>query len=137
MRLCKGLVDLFRTLSSCSLTSWRINRVFIGAALSTADLITDIIITYTFWKDGKEIFYKSSIAMLGTSMLLTLLIVCLQNRKLGIKRVLHEMIPVVVGLKPALDAYRVASGTNQEEGQPFTPIGEMVSEFVISRRRSI
>ena len=43
-------------------------RVFIGAALSTLDLLTDIFITYTFWRDGKDIFYKSSIAMLGTSM---------------------------------------------------------------------
>ena len=70
MRLCKGLVDLFRTLSPRSFTSWRTNRVFVGAALSTADLITDIIITYTFWKDGKETFYKSSIAMISTSMFL-------------------------------------------------------------------
>ena len=105
--------------------------------MSTIDLITDIYITYTFWKDGKEIFYKSSAAMLGTSMFLTLLIVCLQNWKLGKSRVLIEMIPVVVGLKPAVDAYRVARGTSQEEGQPLSPLGEMVSEFVLSRRLSI
>ena len=47
-------------------------RVFVGAALSTLDLFTDVYITYTFWKDAsfERIFYKSSIAMLGVSMLL-------------------------------------------------------------------
>ena len=110
-------------------------RVFVGAALSTLDWVTDIYITYTFWKDGKEIFYKSSAAMLGTSMLLILLTVLAQNWKLGMNRVLLETIPVVVGLKPAVDAYRVASGTNQEEGQLFDPLGEMVSQlFVLSWR---
>ena len=46
------------------------NRVFVGAALSTIDLLTDIYITYTFWKDGKDFFFKCSIAMLASSMLL-------------------------------------------------------------------
>ena len=100
--------------------------------MSTIDLITDIYITYTFWKDEKDIFYKSSLAMLGTSMLLTLLLVFLQNQKLGMKRILREMIPVVIGLKPAVDAYRVASRTNQEEGQLFNPLGEMVSKALLS-----
>ena len=45
-------------------------RVFVGAALSTLDLMTDIFITYTFWKDGKEMFFRSSIAMICASMFL-------------------------------------------------------------------
>ena len=52
--------------------------------------------------------------------------------KLGMKRVFLDMIPVVVGLKPAVDAYRVASRTNQEEGQLFNPLGEMVSKALLS-----
>ena len=43
-------------------------RVFVGAALSTIDLMTDIFITYTFWKDGKEMFFRSSIAMICSSI---------------------------------------------------------------------
>ena len=35
------------------------------------------------------------------------------------------MIPVVVGLKPAVDAYRVASEAKIEEGQIFEPLTEM------------
>ena len=54
-----------------------------------------------------------------------------QNRKMGLKRLILEMIPVVVGLKPAVDAFRVASGSKIEEKQAFDPLAEMVSEFVV------
>ena len=36
------------------------------------------------------------------------------------------MIPVVVGLKPAVDAFRVASGAKIEEKQTFDILTEMV-----------
>ena len=100
-------------------------RVIIGAALSTLDLATDAFITYAFWKDGKEMFYKASLTMLGTSMFIMLFIVWVQNHKMGWKRVLVEMIPVVVGLKPAVDAYRIAAGAEIEEGQSFDPLTEL------------
>ena len=65
-----------------------------------------------------------------------LLTVYSQNRKLGWKRIACEMIPVVIGLKPAVDAFRVASGAKIEENQTFDPLAEMVrSVFVASRRR--
>ena len=63
--------------------------------------------------------------MLATSMLLMLITVYGQNRKMGSKRIIREMIPVVVGLKPALDAYRVASGAKIEEKQALNPLEEM------------
>ena len=55
-----------------------------------------------------------------------------QNRELGWKRIIFEMVPVVAGLKPAVDAFRVASGAKMEEMQTFDPLAEMVSEFVVS-----
>mmetsp|Transcript_7273 Transcript_7273/g.14707 ORF Transcript_7273/g.14707 Transcript_7273/m.14707 type:complete len:420 (+) Transcript_7273:3-1262(+) len=41
-------------------------------------------------------------------------VVFLQYRKLGSTRVLLETFPVLIGFKPALDAYRVAKGQKQE-----------------------
>ena len=107
--------------------SWGLKwRVFIGASLSTVDLMSDVYITYTFWKDDeKETFFKYSVAMIGTSVFLMLFVVWAQNRKMGWKRLLREMVPVVVGLKPAVDAFRVASGAKIEEGQAFDPLAEM------------
>ena len=104
-------------------------RVFVGAALSTVDLISDVFITYTFWKYGKEAFFKYSATMLGASVLIMCIIILLQNRKLGWKRQMLEMIPVLCGLKPAVDAFRVASDVKIEEGQLFEPLMEMVSLF--------
>jgi hypothetical protein len=44
---------------------------------------------------------------------------------LGWKRVLQECFPALLGLKPAQDAKRVASGSNQEPGQAITPLVEL------------
>ena len=41
-------------------------------------------------------------------------------------RQLIEMIPVVVGLKPAVDAYRVASAKKMLKGQAVDPLNEMI-----------
>ena len=63
--------------------------------------------------------------MLGTSMFITLFLVWGQNREAGRKKVFREMVPVILGLKPALDAFRVASGAKIEEGQMLDPLLEM------------
>ena len=47
------------------------------------------------------------------------------------------MIPVVAGMKPAVDAFRVASNAKIEEGQKFDPLSEMVREFGLSQRRRL
>ena len=63
--------------------------------------------------------------MLATSVFMMLFFVLLQNKRRGWKTVLLEMIPVVVGLKPAVDAFRVVSGAKIAEGQTFDPLTEM------------
>ena len=100
-------------------------RVFVGAALSTVDLLTDIFITCIFWKEKKYMFFRLSLTMLGTSMFILLFMVWAQNRKASKNKVLREMVPVVFGLKPAFDAFRVASGAKIEEGQVLDPLLEM------------
>ena len=54
-----------------------------------------------------------------------MLTVWTQNRRLGWSRVALETIPVVTGLKPAVDAFRIASGAKIEEGQMLEPLMEM------------
>ena len=101
-------------------------RVFAGATLSTIDLWTDIYITYTFWRDGKDLFFKCSIAMLASSILIMSLMIILQNMKRGLQKVLIEVLSIPLGLKPAFDAYRVASNAKRQEGQLFDPLAEMI-----------
>ena len=102
-------------------------RVTVGAALSTIDLVTDIYITYMFWKERGEkgIFFRCSMMMLIVSVMLMVSITILQHHKRGLKRVSIEVFPVILGLKPAVDAFRVASCAKIEEGQIFEPLVEM------------
>jgi hypothetical protein len=90
-----------------------------------ADLLTDVYVTYTFWSDGKEGYFKACLASLLVSVGFQLFMVWTNNKKLGMKRVLREWFPILLGYKPALDAYRVAKGEKQEAGTSFTPILEM------------
>ena len=64
-----------------------------------------------------------------------------QNRDRGWKKVALEMFPVIAGLKPAIDAFRVASGAKIEEGQKYEPLQEMVRDdyyyYYLSQRQRL
>lgn len=100
-------------------------RVIFGAVTSMSDLLTDIYVTYTFGRDGKGGYFKASLASLIASIGFQILFVWAQNRKLGMKKVLREWIPILLGYKPAIDAYRVATGAKQEVGTALHPMTEM------------
>jgi hypothetical protein len=102
-------------------------RVTVGAFTSMSDLLTDIYVTYTFAMDGKGGYFKASLASLIASMGLQMLIVWAQNKKLGMKRVLREWLPILLGYKPAVDAYKVATGEKQEIGTALDPMVEMTA----------
>jgi hypothetical protein len=102
-------------------------RVIFGAFTSMSDLLTDIYVTYTFGRDGKGGYFKASLASLLVSIGFQILVVWGQNKKLGMKRVLLECLPILFGYKPAVDAYRVATGAKHMVGQTFEPVLEMTS----------
>merc|ERR1711871_1893766 len=92
-------------------------RVFFGAVTSMLDLVTDILVTAGFYGEpGKEGYFQASMASLILSTVLQLLLVILQHRKLGYKQLLKECVSILLGYKPALDAYRVATGAKQAKG---------------------
>jgi hypothetical protein len=113
-------VDLFKN-SKLGLRA----RVTFGAVTSMTDLLTDVYVTYMFWRGKKYGYFKASLASLVVSIGLQMAIVWGQNRKLGMKRVLKEWIPILLGYKPAVDAYRVATGAKQEVGTAADPMFEM------------
>jgi hypothetical protein len=100
-------------------------RVAVGAFTSMSDLLTDVYVTYMFGSDRKWGYFKASLASLVASIGLQMLVVWVQNRKLGMKRVVRELIPILLGYKPAVDAYRVATGVKQEVGTALDPMFEM------------
>ena len=101
-------------------------RVAVGAGTSMLDLLTDIYVTVMFARDpNKQGYFKASLASLAASIGFQLLFVLVLYKKLGKKRVLRELIPVLIGFKPALDAFRVATGLKEEYGQIVSPMVEM------------
>jgi hypothetical protein len=100
-------------------------RVTVGAITSMTDLLTDVYVTYMFWSDEKYGYFKASLASLVASIGFQIFCVWLQNKRLGMFRVLREWFPILIGFKPAVDAYRVAKGAKQEAGTPFDPMLEM------------
>ncbi|GMI32054.1 hypothetical protein TrCOL_g9159 [Triparma columacea] len=100
-------------------------RVTVGAFTSMSDLLTDVYVTYMFGSDKKYGYFKASLASLVASIGIQMFVVWVQNRKLGMTRVLREWFPILVGYKPAVDAYRVATGAKQEVGAVYDPMLEM------------
>ena len=99
-------------------SSWGLKwRVFVGSFISVVDWVTDITMAYTYYKTRSWLFFKLTVGMLGASMSLTLFLTILQNRRRSLKDILYEVFPIFVGLKPAVDAFRVASGNKMEDGQ--------------------
>ena len=101
-------------------------RVLLGATTSTFDLATDYYVTYMFWSDGKEGYFKASLASLAVSLFLQTLIITISYQNLGLKRVFKELLPILLGVRPGYEAYKVASGQEQESGQLFDPLMEMI-----------
>jgi hypothetical protein len=106
-------------------------RVTFGAVTSMTDLVTDVYVTYMFWSDKKYGYFKASLASLAVSIGLQMLTVWFQNRKLGIRKVLRECFPILFGYKPAVDAYRVATGSKKELGVAVEAMTEMTAMKVV------
>jgi len=112
--------------------AWGIQmRVFIGAVTSMTDMATDIYVTRNFLIDGEYEYFHASLASLIASVGLQLICVILQNRGVSWRRVLQESSSVIIGFKPAVDAYRVATSQKQMKGQVVDPVREMTVARII------
>ena len=104
-------------------------RVIIGAVMSVTDLATDIVILREFWNGGSSrlAFRNAQLASLVSSFVLQLMVTALvQHRKKGLKRILTECLIVLTGGKGPVDAYRIASGAEQEKDDAFSPMLDLV-----------
>ncbi|GMH78487.1 hypothetical protein TrST_g4778 [Triparma strigata] len=100
-------------------------RVFAGALLSTIDLVTDVYMTIKFFNtDGQEGYGKINAWLIGLTMFCQILIGYANNSKKP-SHLVKDALAILVGFKPALDAYRVGSGSEQEDHQIFPPLQDM------------
>lgn len=82
-----------------------------GSGLSMVDLATDInVIRVYFGEEGQEGYGWMMLGMVLASMGLQLVVVMLQNGKMGWGKLLREVLIVVSGLKPGERERRTKRG---------------------------
>jgi hypothetical protein len=108
--------------------SWGLKmRLYTGAGLSTMDLLSDVFMIYTYATTGQQGTALSLAAMVGLCLLLQLSLVWVQTRK-GPRRVmLKEVLIVLSGMKPGIDAKRVADGNEKMEHAKVNPDIELTT----------
>jgi hypothetical protein len=113
-------------------------RVGVGAVVSIADMVSDVVMVVSFLSVGQTIAAYGTIAMVGLSMLLQIVAAVAQTNHRGWVAVAYEVGIVLCFFKAPVDAYRVASGQRQQQGDPIDPlvmltvgkIAEMVGEAI-------
>ncbi|GMH76642.1 hypothetical protein TrLO_g9456 [Triparma laevis f. longispina] len=101
-------------------------RVAIGAVLSFIDILTDIFMITVYIKEGNSSLAYLNISMISINLLLQAILVTFQNWKKP-KTIPAELVSVFTGMKPAMDAHRVASGTEREPYQRLDPLAELTA----------
>ena len=96
-------------------------RIYFGAGLSVADIVTDLAAIHRFFKEGNTKYGYINLSFIGVSTLLQLFLVCGNNRKRGWKVIARESLIVFTMLKPIVDAKRVARGDVQDEDAEIDP----------------
>lgn len=106
--------------------SWCAHR-FVGAALSTVDMVTDVQVIVEYLNTpGKEAYAYPLMGMVGMCLFFQLITVFMQNRKASKAKMVKEVLIVLSGLKPGFDAYQVAKGAEQSVGAVVDPATEHV-----------
>jgi hypothetical protein len=100
-------------------------RLFVGAGLSVLDLVTDLVMIYTYATEGEPGTAMSLGVMVGLSVVFQLFVAYSSRRSVSRRAVLREMLVVLSGLAPGVHAMRVASGEEQGRGVSLTPEMEM------------
>ena len=97
-------------------------RVFTGAALSFADLGSDVVMITSYLTQGgnQAIYGWILLGLVGLSTFIQFSLVVIQNKSRPLKMI-GELLIALSGFKPALDASRVARGKGQDEHGVFNP----------------
>ena len=100
-------------------------RVLGGAVLSMVDLITDIYMTVQFsTTEGQEGYGRINAWLIGLTMFFQILLSYLQNSKKP-SIFFQDTFFTLIGFRPALDAYRVGSGSEQGDHHLMPPLQEI------------
>jgi len=112
--------------------SWGVKmRVAMGAGLSIVDLATDIFVIIKYLDKPETRDYGFILmCMIGASIFMQSISAIMQNSKKP-RVVMKELLVVFTGLKPGLDAFRVASGKQMEEHHAVDAMTELTVMKVV------
>ena len=100
-------------------------RVSVGVAFSTTDAATDVYTILVYKAAGLTGRATALALMMGLNMIFQLVVVWVQYRKKSLKKRLYECAICLVFLRPAVDAYRVATN-HVDKDLLLNPLTEMV-----------
>ena len=100
-------------------------RVTIGAVLSIGDVFSDLYMTIFFFRNGNTAAAYGTVGMVALALLMQVVLVLYQHRHQGRDVLIFEIGIVLCFLKPAFDAFRVATANSHVDGAPFDPLEEM------------
>ena len=104
---------------------WANAKLIAAAALSTIDMLTDVLMVFEFMREKKTGFAHIMMGSIFANLGLQLALVIIQNFKLGWRKVLKEVLIVLTCTKTGVDAWRVASEIEIVEDQLFDAKHEM------------
>jgi hypothetical protein len=102
-------------------------RTYSGAAISIADTTSDIVMINDYFNDDLDWYAWMMIICISLNILIQIILVIAQYRKLGKARIAKEVVVIVSFIKPGVDAARVVGGHPQEKGTLATPLIEMTA----------
>ena len=85
-------------------------RLYMGAGLSIMDLLSDLSMVNLYFQNKEYETARNLLAMVCLCLLFQMILVFLNNRKAPRQVLAKELLIVLSGLKPGVDAARVASG---------------------------
>ena len=95
-------------------------RAAVGAFVSLFDATTDVFMLLSYLRyEGYHTYALITGGLLAISIFCQLIVVLIQNKgaKYPVKAILYESIPVLLFVKPVVDAYRVAASMSMKSYQ--------------------
>ena len=100
-------------------------RVILGAVLSLLDILSDVLVSLIYYRNGQLGYFNSMVGMLAINCTLQFLAVFTAYHPLGPKRVLFEFLPCIFGIKSSVNAYRISTGHKTETKQVIDVFQEL------------
>ena len=101
-----------------------VRRVILGAGLSICDMITDVMVISSYYEAGDTEAANTLLTMILFNLFVQLVITLCQNHQKSKIALLRECLIAISCMKPAVDAYRVATGYENEQNS-MNPLVEM------------